>query len=546
MAGILTLGLAAGTPVVLGLWCDINEVAISCGFTFTMLALAAVWRALIEPKLEIRWLLLASLAYGMAVGSRPSLLFGVIILLMPVAQAWHAATELGSRRRVGLLLAAAVGPVMLVGLGLMLYNTLRFNSPFEFGWHYQLTGYRPNATQQFSLHYLWFNFRYFFLEPMRWISHFPFLQTVPPSPLPSNYFGAGKSYGGIILVIYPLVWLVLAAPLAWRGRPVEGASVLRWFVTAVFLLFLICSLTVCQFFAADGRYGLDFLPALMLLAVIGILGLEHALVGSPVWRRIARWGWCLLMACSFVFNLLVRVEVHAEANYYAGNFLVNQGRAGEALEHLQKALALEPQSAIFHFALGNALSRDGRRDESIVQYQNALEIKPDFAEAHNNLAYSLLEAGRVDEAITHFQSALEIEQSYQAYYNLGYAFGRKGMAAAAMACFQKAIELQPQFVPAQIDLSWLLATWPESSVRNGGKAVALAEEANRFSGEKNPQVLRTLAAAYAETKRFPEAILTAKQALALAAAQSKTRLTNGLQTEIGLYENNLPCRSTNN
>ena len=146
--GILTLGLATGTLEVLS-QCDVYEVAMSCGFAFTMLALAAIWCALHEPKRQVLWLLLASLAYGLAIGSRPSLLFGVIILLMPVAQAWRAATEPGSRRRVGLLLVAAVGPVMLIGLGLMLYNTLRFDNPFEFGWHYQLqqaTGRMPPSN----------------------------------------------------------------------------------------------------------------------------------------------------------------------------------------------------------------------------------------------------------------------------------------------------------------------------------------------------------------------------------------------------------------
>jgi hypothetical protein len=246
--GILALGLAASTLVVLSLWCDANEVAVSCGFAFTMLALAAIWGALHGPKRQVLWLLLASLAYGLAIGSRPSLLFGVIILLLPVAQAWCAATEPGSRRRVGWLLAAAVGPVMLTGLGLMLYNALRFDNPFEFGWHYQLQGgYQPITARPFSLHYLWFNFRYYFWEPMRWSSHFPFLQTVLPSPLPSGYYGAGKSYGGIILVHYPLIWLVLAAPLAWRGRPGEEVSVLRWFVAALFLLFVTCALTICLF-----------------------------------------------------------------------------------------------------------------------------------------------------------------------------------------------------------------------------------------------------------------------------------------------------------
>ena len=35
---------------------------------------------------------------------------------------------------------------MLIGLGLMFYNARRFDSPFEFGWHYQLNGdYRPTT-----------------------------------------------------------------------------------------------------------------------------------------------------------------------------------------------------------------------------------------------------------------------------------------------------------------------------------------------------------------------------------------------------------------
>jgi len=579
MVGILTLGVATGTLEVLSR-CDVYEVAMSCGFAFTMLALAAIWYALHDAKRQVLWLLMASLAYGLAIGSRPSLLFGVIILLMPVAQAWRAATEPSSRRRMGLVVVAAVGPVMLIGLGLMLYNTLRFDSPFEFGWHYQLAaGYRSNIAQQFSLHYFWFNFRFYFLEPMRWSGHFPFLHAVPLSPLPSGYYGAGEPYSGI-LGNYPLVWLALVAPLVWRGRPVEVVSVLRWFVAAVFLFFVICALTICLFFSASSRYELDFLPALMLLAIIGILGLERALVNSPAWRRIARWGWCLLLAYSVVFNILASVEAHAVSNYFVGNTLLNQRRVDEAVEHFQKALALQSESAAFHAGLGSAFYQKRRMDEAIIEYQKALEIKPDFAEAHNNLGYSLLQIGRVNEAITHFQRTLEIKPDFaethktlgdsllqmgrvdeaivhyrkatelrpglvEAYNNLGNAFCRKGMAAEAMAYYQKAIELQPQFIPAQINLAWMLATWPEPSVRNGGKAVVLAKQANQFSKDKDPLILRTLAAAYAEAGRFPEAVLTAKQALALAVTQSNTALTNVLQTEIELYQTNSHCRSIN-
>jgi Flp pilus assembly protein TadD len=514
--GILTLGWITGTLEVLSLWLDVNEVAISCGFAFTMLALAAIWGALHESKRQVLWLLLASLAYGLAIGSRPSLLFGGIILLLPVMRVWRAATESSSRRGVGLLLVAAVGPIMLIGLGLMLYNFLRFDNPFEFGWHYQLAAiHRQTAVQQFSRHYLWFNIRFYFLEPMRWSAHFPFLQAVPLLPVPKGYWvadwvtGENNPYCGI-LSNYPLMWLALAVPLAWRGRPAGVVSVLRCFVAAIFLFFVIEALTLCFFFAASARYELDFLPALMLLVVIGIFGLERALVGSPVWRRMARWGWSLLLAYLVLFNILEIIETQALLNYHAGNSLLAQGRADGALEHFQKALALRPESAAFHDGLGNALRQKGRTDEAIIEYQKALEIKPDFADADNNLASIFFETGRADKAIFYYQ---------------------------------KAIELQPQFIIAQVNLAWILATCTEPSIRNGGRAVALAEQANQFFNNKDPGILRVLAAAYAEAGRFSEAVLTAKQALAEAVTQSNTELTNVLQKEIGLYQSNSPCRS---
>jgi len=90
----------------------------------------------------------------------------------------------------------------------------------------------------------------------------------------------------------------------------------------------------------------------------------------------------------------------------------------------------------------------------------------------------------------------------------------------------------------------MLATWPEQSVRDGAKAVALAERANQFANPSDSKILRTLAAAYAETGRFSDAEMAAKQALALAEAQSNQQLINALQTEIGLYHTNTPCRVT--
>ena len=363
-AGALALGLATGPPVILAR-SQVYEIPISCGYMLTMLALGAIWRALHEPERSCRWLVAASVAYGLAVGARPSLLFGAVILLAPVIHAWR------KRQRAWPMLAAATVPITLIGLGLMLYNALRFDNPFEFGAHYQLGWQRWVARPMFSLRYLWFNFRVNFLEPVRWNARFPFVQEAAVPPLPSGYTVVQHPFG--VLTNIPLVWLALAVPLAWRERSGPEQGVLRMFVAATALLFGMCALTLGLYFSAAARYEVDFLPALVLLAVVGILSLERALACQPLWRRVARWGYGLLLAFSVAFNLLASVEYYAEGHYEVGGIRLHEGRVQEAIE----------------------------------QYQQALRIKPDYGEPHLNLGLALWQAGRIPEAIEHYQQALQ-------------------------------------------------------------------------------------------------------------------------------------------
>jgi hypothetical protein len=148
--GALALGLATGVPVLLSR-CSVYEVPISCGYMLTVLALGAIWLALHEPRRRGRWVTTASLAYGLALGARPSLLFGAVILLVPVIQAWR------ERQSIWLLVIAAVAPVTLAGLALMLYNTRRFGNPLEFGLHYQLASERQDMQRLLDPRYLWYN-----------------------------------------------------------------------------------------------------------------------------------------------------------------------------------------------------------------------------------------------------------------------------------------------------------------------------------------------------------------------------------------------------
>jgi tetratricopeptide (TPR) repeat protein len=76
----------------------------------------------------------------------------------------------------------------------------------------------------------------------------------------------------------------------------------------------------------------------------------------------------------------------------------------------------------------------------------------------------------------------------------------------------------------------------------GKTMVKLAERAVQLSGARNPVYLDTLAAAYAEVGRFPEAIAAARKALDLAAQQHRGRLVEALNTRIKLYESQQPYR----
>ncbi|MGO9608079.1 MAG: tetratricopeptide repeat protein, partial [Verrucomicrobiia bacterium] len=416
----LALGLVSGLPMMLPR-SEIHEVAESCGYMLAMLSLGAIWCALHESDRRAQWLAASSAAYGLAVGARPSLLFGAVILLVPVAQAWP------EWRRVGRLLVAATVPITLIGLGLMLYNTRRFDNPFEFGWRYQLASKRQLEMQFLSLRYLWFNFRVYFLEPARWSSRFPFVRDIAVPPLPKGYYLVDSTFG--ILADTPLVWVALAAPLAWRRRSSQEAMVLRLFVATTALFFGVCALTVGLFCAASPRYAVDFLPALVLLAVVGILGLERVLAPTSesgqacrrAWRRAVRWGWGVLLGFSVAFSVLVSVVNYAHTACGLGTVLLLTGRVPEAIQVFEKALRIEPDFADGHYNLGNAFMQTGKAQEAIQEYERALRLKPDYADAHVNLGTALAKLGRSEDATRHFEEAVRIEPDNPvAHHNIGY------------------------------------------------------------------------------------------------------------------------------
>jgi tetratricopeptide (TPR) repeat protein len=93
-----------------------------------------------------------------------------------------------------------------------------------------------------------------------------------------------------------------------------------------------------------------------------------------------------------------------------------------------------------------------------------------------------------------------------------------------LAQFRKAIQIQSELRRALNNLAWVLAASPDAELRNGAEAVRLAERACELTHYGEPLFIGTLAAAYAEAGRFPEAVTTAEKAEQLATtAGSKKR-----------------------
>ena len=129
-----------------------------------------------------------------------------------------------------------------------------------------------------------------------------------------------------------------------------------------------------------------------------------------------------------------------------------------------------------------------------------------------------------------------------AHTNLGSLLLQKGKLAEAVAQYEKTLELAPEDNLAEINLAWALATCSDPSLRDGKKAVALAQRANQRLGGKNPLALRSLAAAYAEIGKFPSAVEAAKEGWQFAFETDNQLLMRALSKEIELYSANLPYR----
>jgi arylsulfatase A-like enzyme/tetratricopeptide (TPR) repeat protein len=272
-----------------------------------------------------------------------------------------------------------------------------------------------------------------------------------------------------------------------------------------------------------------------------------------------------------------RAKLNKEAAepYELGVVLAAKQRFDEAMEQFNEALRISPDDAVIHAGFARALEQKGDYAAAAQQYAEAvrldpadpqklgdfgkvlakqgnyaesaqylaksLELKPEDVPVRTNLGLALARQGKLDEALVQFSEALRLAPNDgQVHLTKAGVLEENGRLAEAVAEYREAVRLNPDAPDWANHLAKILATHANAEFRDGAEAVRLAEQACSATGEKNAAFLDTLAAAYAEVGRFPDAVTTAKKALAIAREAQKADLVPEIQQRIELYENSKP------
>jgi tetratricopeptide (TPR) repeat protein len=261
-----------------------------------------------------------------------------------------------------------------------------------------------------------------------------------------------------------------------------------------------------------------YLPQIGLYIMISWMVVDF----TALWHRQRE----ILTTCAAIVITALGWRAWAQTAYW---------RDSETL--FRHTLAVTANNDVAENNLGIVFQQKGKLDEAISLLQAAVDLRPDNSPAQENLAKALLQKGRIPEALVHYRKLIELQpDNFEVHNIVGTVLVQQGRIREGVEEWQKVLAVQPDNGNAMSNLAWVFATAPDDSLRDGPKAVKLAEQALHVSGGRIPILFRTLAAAYAENGQFSRAIETAQHGITLANSQGNPGLATELQGNIALYQ----------
>ncbi|MGZ4886931.1 MAG: tetratricopeptide repeat protein, partial [Candidatus Aminicenantales bacterium] len=199
-----------------------------------------------------------------------------------------------------------------------------------------------------------------------------------------------------------------------------------------------------------------------------------------------------------------------------GYYYRETGDTARAVEYFEKALAIDPRNWPAHNFYGATLFRQGKYDEALRHFQAAMESNPFNSQGLTNIGVIEFARGNLGKAREYLERAVESDPRYaKAHFNLALIEAREGHARQAADHYEKCLAVTPEDPMALGNLAWLYATSPDDSLRNGSRALELALKLEKVAVNPGARMFDILAASYAETGKFDEAVRMAERALAL-------------------------------
>jgi tetratricopeptide (TPR) repeat protein len=173
--------------------------------------------------------------------------------------------------------------------------------------------------------------------------------------------------------------------------------------------------------------------------------------------RVGRTAWKsgdFARAESGFVRALALDSTHVRSRLYLSRVLIESGRAGDALQHIEAAVGLDSTSSEPFRLLGRAYEVLGRSDEAIDAYKRSIVRNPEDVWSLNNLGSLYIKLGRSEEALGPIARAIELEKGVAIFHNnLGAALEKTGHYTAAVEAYRGALAVEGTYGPAATNLS---------------------------------------------------------------------------------------------
>jgi tetratricopeptide (TPR) repeat protein len=162
------------------------------------------------------------------------------------------------------------------------------------------------------------------------------------------------------------------------------------------------------FYFASSRYEFEFVPALALLASVGVIAMEERARRGGL-RVVARCAWIPALIISSAIPVLYGIECCASDRINSGLTSLTYGNIPGAEREFQAARLLSPGNPLLRLGSGLTLALERRTVEAQAALEGLVQDFPDYAMAHFVLGNVLASEGRGDEAIAQYRTAFRLD-----------------------------------------------------------------------------------------------------------------------------------------